>query len=257
VRDSSRYERLSYLGVITAIVLGLYLSSRYSYLLFHSLIEIVTIAVAFTLFILTWNSRGYLSNNYLRLLGIGYAFIAVIDLVHTFAYKGMNVFPGYGANLPTQLWIAARYLQADTTSYSDFAIAFWIRNATFPAAAAKLVLTLDGTDDLTVTWTNATTLSISGQTITTASVATTTWRHYALVRSGSTITVYENGVSLGTVTLATARGGTQIIISGTAETGAMEIYDLRVYNATLSAGAIDYLYDDTNDNSGTKVLPLA
>ena len=152
---------------------------------------------------------------------------------------------------------AARYLQADTTSYSDFAIAFWIRNATFPAAAAKLVLTLDGTDDLTVTWTNATTLSISGQTITTASVATTTWRHYALVRSGSTITVYENGVSLGTVTLATARGGTQIIISGTAETGAMEIYDLRVYNATLSAGAIDYLYDDTNDNSGTKVLPLA
>jgi len=114
VRDSSRYERLSYLGVITAIVLGLYLSSRYSYLLFHSLIEIVTIAVAFTLFILTWNSRGYLSNNYLRLLGIGYAFIAVIDLVHTFAYKGMNVFPGYGANLPTQLWIAARYLQALT-----------------------------------------------------------------------------------------------------------------------------------------------
>jgi len=37
----------------------------------------------------------------------------------------------------------------------------------------------------------------------------------------------------------------------------MEIFDLRVYNATLTAAAIDYLYDDTNDNSGTKVLPLA
>ena len=38
--------------------------------------------------------------------------MAVIDGVHTLAYKGMGVFPGYDANLPTQLWIAARYLQS-------------------------------------------------------------------------------------------------------------------------------------------------
>jgi PAS domain S-box-containing protein len=112
--DSSRYEKLSYVGAITAVVLGLYLSSFYSYLLFHNLIEITTVAIAFTLFILTWNTRRYLKNNYLRLLGIGYAFIAMIDLLHTLAYKGMGVFPGFGANLPTQLWIAARYLQAVT-----------------------------------------------------------------------------------------------------------------------------------------------
>jgi len=112
--DRKRYERLASLGVLAAIVLGLYLSSLHSYLLFHSLVEIVTIAVAFTLFILTWNTRQYLANNYLKLLGIGYAFIAFIDLLHTLAYKGMPVFPGYGANLPTQLWIAARYLQAVT-----------------------------------------------------------------------------------------------------------------------------------------------
>jgi len=112
--DSNMREQLVYIGGIAAIGLGLYLSSLYSYLLFHSLIEITTIAVAFTLFILTWNARKYVVNGYLRLLGIGYAFIALIDLLHTLAYKGMNVFPGYGANLPTQLWIAARYLQAVT-----------------------------------------------------------------------------------------------------------------------------------------------
>lgn len=114
VLGSNRYEKSSYLVVLTSIVLGLYLSSRYSYLLFHGLIETVTIAVALTLFIVTWNTRRYLTNNYLRLLGIGYAFIALIDLLHTFAYKGINVFPDYGANLATQLWIAARYLQAAT-----------------------------------------------------------------------------------------------------------------------------------------------
>jgi PAS domain S-box-containing protein len=114
VIDSNRSEKLSCLGVVTAIALGLYLGSLYSYLLFHSLIEITTIAIGFTLFILTWNARRFLTNNILSIIGIGYAFIALIDLLHTLAYKGMNVFPGFGANLPTQLWIAARYLQAVT-----------------------------------------------------------------------------------------------------------------------------------------------
>ena len=107
-------EDYSRVALFTAVSVGLYLSSLHSYLLFHSLIEIATIAVAFTLFILTWNTRDYLKNGYLRLVGTGYAFIALIDLLHTLAYKGMDVFPGYGANLPTQLWIAARYLQAAT-----------------------------------------------------------------------------------------------------------------------------------------------
>jgi PAS domain S-box-containing protein len=116
VSDRNRSEKLFYISVITAITIGLYLSSFYSYLLFHNLIEIITIAVAFALFSLTWNARGYLVNGYLKLLGIGYAFIALIDLLHTLTYKGMDVFPGYDANLPTQLWIAARFLQAVTLS---------------------------------------------------------------------------------------------------------------------------------------------
>lgn len=112
--NSNRSEIISTFGIITATALGLYLSSFYSYLLFHSLIEITTIAIAFTIFILTWNTRKILSNNYLTVLGIGYAFIGLIDLLHTLAYKGMNVFPGCDANLSTQLWTAARSLQAVT-----------------------------------------------------------------------------------------------------------------------------------------------
>ncbi len=103
-----------YVGGIVAVCVGLYLSSRYSYLLFHSLVEIGTAVVAFTLLVLTWNSRRFLANDCFKILGIGYGFIALIDLVHTLAYKGMNIFEGYDANLPTQLWIAARYLQAAT-----------------------------------------------------------------------------------------------------------------------------------------------
>jgi signal transduction histidine kinase len=102
----------THLGATVAVVLGFYLSSRYSYLLFHSFIEVATVAVAFALFALTWNARRFLSTGYLKTIGIGYGFIGLVDLVHALAYKGMNVFSGYDANLPTQLWIAARYAQA-------------------------------------------------------------------------------------------------------------------------------------------------
>lgn len=97
---------------VAAIILGLYASSLYSYILFHSLVEFTTIAVGFTLFVLTWNARRFLTGGCLKIIGIGYGLIALIDLLHSLAYKGMGVFPGYGANLPTQLWIAARSLQA-------------------------------------------------------------------------------------------------------------------------------------------------
>ncbi len=99
--------------LIWALVLaGLYLSSLYSYLLFHSLAELFSVVIAVGVFAIAWNSRRFLENNYLLFLGIAYLFVGATDLVHTLAYKGMEVFPGYGANLPTQLWIAARYLES-------------------------------------------------------------------------------------------------------------------------------------------------
>jgi PAS domain S-box-containing protein len=98
------------LGVL--VLSGLYLTSRYSYLLFHSLAETFSVVVACCVFILAWNSRRFLDNDYLLSIGIASLFVAGLDLVHTLAYKGMGVFPGYDANLPTQLWIAARYFQS-------------------------------------------------------------------------------------------------------------------------------------------------
>jgi PAS domain S-box-containing protein len=35
-----------------------------------------------------------------------------MDFLHTMSYKGITIFQGYGTNLPTQLWIAARYVQS-------------------------------------------------------------------------------------------------------------------------------------------------
>ncbi len=94
------------------LLYGLYLSSQYNYLLFHTLAELFSIVVASAIFIVAWNTRSFVDNNYLLFIGIAYGFVAGTDLLHTLAYKGMGIFPASGADLPTQLWIGARYLES-------------------------------------------------------------------------------------------------------------------------------------------------
>ena len=93
-------------------VLGLYLTSLISYLLFHALVELSSIVIGFSMLMLVWNARRWLNNHYLLGLGVALAAASILDLIHMLAYKGMNIFVGYDSNLPTQLWIAARYLQS-------------------------------------------------------------------------------------------------------------------------------------------------
>jgi PAS domain S-box-containing protein len=94
------------------VLLGLYSTSLYSYLLFHSLVEMFSIVVACGIFMVAWNARGFIDNNYLLFIGIAYLFVGGMELAHTLAYKGMGVFHDTDADVPTQLWIATRYTQS-------------------------------------------------------------------------------------------------------------------------------------------------
>ncbi len=91
---------------------GLYLVSLQSYLLFHSLIEIFSVVVAFSIFIIAWNTRRLHENHFFLFISIAYFFVGSLDLIHTLSYKGMELFPNHDANLPTQMWISARYLES-------------------------------------------------------------------------------------------------------------------------------------------------
>lgn len=93
----------------------LYYISTKNYLLFHTLAEFFSITVGFGIFVIAYNTEKYTPNRYLLFIGINYLFVSFVDLLHTLAYKGMNVFQGYDeANLGTQLWLVARYLEAIT-----------------------------------------------------------------------------------------------------------------------------------------------
>lgn len=111
---SVRYFRITG-GILIAAALAvvLYAISRSNYLLFHALVELFAIAVAWSVFILVWNARTFIRNDALVLLGTAYLFTGCLDLLHTLAYKGMGVFPSAdAANLATQFWIAGRAMEA-------------------------------------------------------------------------------------------------------------------------------------------------
>jgi len=97
-------------GILLLAAIGL--SSFINFLFFHTVAELFSVVIACTIFIIAFNTRMISDNNYLLFLGINYLFVGFIDLMHTLSYKGMNIFSGYGANLPTQLWISARYMES-------------------------------------------------------------------------------------------------------------------------------------------------
>jgi hypothetical protein len=63
------------------VLVGLYLSSLYNYLLFHTLAELFSVIIAVGVFNIAWNSRRFLENNYLLFLGIAFLFVGAIDLL--------------------------------------------------------------------------------------------------------------------------------------------------------------------------------
>lgn len=95
------------------ILVALYATSFYSYVLFHTLAEIVSVILAVAIFLVAWNSRRYWNNNYYIILGFGFFFVGIIDLLHSFEYKGVGIIQqGGNSNIATQLWLAGRYLIA-------------------------------------------------------------------------------------------------------------------------------------------------
>jgi hypothetical protein len=91
------------IGIGIFSIISLYIISLYSYPVFHTIAEPFSIVIGFGLFMMIWNSRRLVDNDYLLFIGIAYFFVAAIDLVHALTYKGINLFPGYGTNMPTQL----------------------------------------------------------------------------------------------------------------------------------------------------------
>ena len=98
------------MAVLIAFLVGLAYAQEENYLLFHSLVELACIIIAGAIFAIVWNTRRLVDNGFILFMGVVYLFVAVLDMLHLLAYRGMGVFASSGPNLAAQLWIAARYV---------------------------------------------------------------------------------------------------------------------------------------------------
>ncbi len=110
-------------GAGLLLVLASFAVARANYVLFHTVAEGFALLVAVLIFVVGTRTYKHSGDSFLLFLGNAYLFVAILDFFHTMTYQGMGVFPGYGPDTPTQLWIAGRYVDA----LSLFAAAFFIR----------------------------------------------------------------------------------------------------------------------------------
>ena len=109
----TRESPANYIVGAFIVIVGLAISAKVNYLLFHSLAELFSIIIAVSLFLIMWNSKKYMENKTLVFISIAYLFIAIIDVLHTLSYKGMSIFKDYDF-YANQLWVAARYMEGLT-----------------------------------------------------------------------------------------------------------------------------------------------
>lgn len=83
---------------------------HYNYLLFHLLAEMFSIIIGTSLFLVMWNAKKYVNNKSIILISIAYAFIGIIDLMHTITYDQMKVVSGFSF-YGNHFWVASRYFE--------------------------------------------------------------------------------------------------------------------------------------------------
>lgn len=108
---STKLPRLSIKAGLTIFLsagLLLFLLSRYNYLLIHTLIEFSCIVILTAVFLVGWNTKDLVRSQFFLILAVGFLTSGMVDLLHTLAYRGMQIISAESADQATQLWLVAR-----------------------------------------------------------------------------------------------------------------------------------------------------
>lgn len=81
------------------------------FLLFHYLVENMTILVSLLLYMLAYRTYKFTRNSLVLFIGVTYFYAAMLGLLHIMTYKGMNLIPEISANISTQYWLARRFME--------------------------------------------------------------------------------------------------------------------------------------------------
>ena len=126
----------------------LWLTAGYNFLLAHTIIEMIGIVTVWSLFLFVWNARPYLESRFLFLIGISCLFTGFLQLCHSLACEGINIFQGATEQLSFQFLATARLVESGSLLASVFFANRNIKTNTISAlyllAGASLCLLIFG-----------------------------------------------------------------------------------------------------------------
>jgi len=100
--------------IFIVFLLGLFYLYKVNYYLFHGTAEIFSCIIAVGILIISMGTYKFTNNNYFMLLGIGYMFVAAMDIFHITTYGDLYIFAELVYDADTRFWVAARGLELIT-----------------------------------------------------------------------------------------------------------------------------------------------
>ncbi|MCW8894835.1 MAG: EAL domain-containing protein [Sulfurimonas sp.] len=119
------YKNIKYTSVELLIPLSLigllvFTSFNFHYLVFHEFAEYFAIFVSLGISLITYYTYSFTKNRYLLFIGLGYFWVAILDLLHTQTYSGMPLYNVEGSDTSITFWISARIFEASILLIAPF-----------------------------------------------------------------------------------------------------------------------------------------
>lgn len=124
-----------------------------NFLLFHTIVEFVTVIVAVLAFVVAFNTYPFSQSHFLMFLGCGYFWIGMLDLFHALSYSQIGLFKWQAKDAPVHFWVFARSLEALTLLFFVDFVARPVSRIPlflFFAAVAALCVVLESTNSMPV-----------------------------------------------------------------------------------------------------------
>lgn len=107
-------KRVSIAIVFTLFIIITYLINTESYNLFQFAIELVSIIIGFSIYMIARNTHKVSQNNYFLFLGTTFFIVSAFDILHILTIMNIPVFNLDTTNISLQLRAAARCFQASS-----------------------------------------------------------------------------------------------------------------------------------------------
>ncbi|MEL7604634.1 MAG: MASE3 domain-containing protein [Sedimentibacter saalensis] len=96
------------------ILIGLVMLRNVNYYVFHSLAETFSCFIAMEILIVSIHTNRISKNSFFMFLGIGYVFILIMDLFHTYSYGDLMMLSNDVYDMDTKFWIVSRGIELVT-----------------------------------------------------------------------------------------------------------------------------------------------